>query len=68
MSNRRWSEAVIPVAELAGKFKRDYGRKGKTLTIPDTIIAAVAVYNKVHLITENIADFPMKNLSLYTLA
>ncbi len=32
------------VAELAGRLKRDYGSKGKTLSIPDTIVAAVALH------------------------
>jgi predicted nucleic acid-binding protein len=59
---------TFPVAELAGRLKRDYSRTGKTFTIPDTIIAAVAIHNQLPLITDNRSDFPMKELSLYSLS
>lgn len=58
---------TFPVAELAGRMKRDYGRKGKTLSIPDTIVAAVALHYHLTLITDNIKDFPMPDLSFHTL-
>jgi len=58
---------TFSVAELAGLLKRDYGKKGTTLSLPDAIVAAVAIYNAVILITENTKHFPMKELSLYTL-
>ena len=56
-----------PVAELAGLLKRDYGRKGKTLNIGDVIIAATAIRHSLTLLTDNVRDFPMKELSLYPL-
>lgn len=58
---------TFPVAELAGRLKREYGSKGKTLSIPDTIVAAVALHNELVLITDNVQDFPMEELSLYPL-
>jgi predicted nucleic acid-binding protein len=57
----------FPIAELAGRLKQGYSRKGKTLSIPDTIIAAVAIHNQLTLITDNTKDFPMKELALYPL-
>jgi predicted nucleic acid-binding protein len=56
-----------PVARLAGLLKRDYGRKGMTVTVPDATIAAVALIHVLTLMTDNIKDFPMKELSLYPL-
>ena len=56
-----------PVAEMAGLLKRDYGKKGQTLNLGDVIIAATALHNNLTLITDNIKDFPMQNLSLYPL-
>jgi predicted nucleic acid-binding protein len=56
-----------PVARLAGLLKRDYGRKGMTVTVPDATIAAVALIHELTLMTDNIKDFPMKELSLYPL-
>jgi len=56
-----------PVARLAGLLKRDYGGKGTTLTLADTTIAAVALIYELTLITDNVKDFPMRELALYPL-
>lgn len=56
-----------PVARIAGLLKRDYARKGTTLTVADVTIAAVALAHEVTLMTDNAKDFPMKNLALYSL-
>jgi predicted nucleic acid-binding protein len=56
-----------PVARLAGLLKRDFGRKGTTLTLADTTIAAVALIYELTLMTDNVKDFPMSNLALYPL-
>jgi len=58
---------TFPVAEMAGLLKRDYSKKGKSLSLTDTIIAAVAIHNRLSLITDNAKDFPMKELQLYPL-
>jgi len=54
-------------ARLAGELKRDFGKKGKTLSLADTLIAAVAIQNQISLITANTKDFPMKELTIYPL-
>jgi predicted nucleic acid-binding protein len=56
-----------PVARLAGLLKRDYGRKGTTLTVADATIAAVGIVHELTLMTDNAKDFPMKDLTLYPL-
>jgi predicted nucleic acid-binding protein len=56
---------TFSVAELAGRLKRTYGQKGKTLSIPDTVIAAVALHYGLTLVTDNARDFPMSDLSLH---
>lgn len=53
------------VAQLAGALKCDYSRKGKSLNIADSTIAAVALHHDLMLITGNKKDFPMKELRLY---
>src|ERR1035437_5120056 len=40
-------------ARLAGELKRDYARKGTTLNLGDVIIGAVAIHNKLTLLTGN---------------
>ena len=42
------------VTRLAGLLKRDYGRKGTTLTVADAMIAAVALAHELTLMTDNV--------------
>lgn len=58
---------TFPVAELAGRLKQLHSRRGRMLSIPDTTIAAVAIYNDLILLTDNTRDFPMKELQLFPL-
>jgi len=67
LSNLKFYPITFPIAELSGRLKRDYGRKGKTLSLADTTIAAVALQNHLTLITGNTKDFPMADLSLHSL-
>lgn len=55
------------IAELAGRLKGRYSQIGKTLAITDTLIAAVAIHYQLSLIMDNAKDFPMPELSLYSL-
>ena len=58
---------TFSIARLAGVRKRDYSQKRKVLTAPDATIAAVAIGNDLPLITDNVKDFPMGDLQLYSL-
>lgn len=51
------------VARLAGELKRNYARKGKTLNLGDVIVAAVAIYNELTLLTDNLKDFSYEELT-----
>jgi predicted nucleic acid-binding protein len=55
------------VAKRAGLLKRDYSKKGQTLSLPDTTIAAVALEYNLTLITDNVKHYPMPQLKLYPL-
>jgi predicted nucleic acid-binding protein len=55
------------VARDAGLLKRDYSRKGRQLSLTDATIAAVCIANGLTLMTDNIKDFPMPELTLYPL-
>jgi len=63
----QYFDITWPIARLAGLLKRDYSKKGKTLTISDATIAAVALHHKLTVITDNVRDFPMKELAIYPL-
>ena len=39
----------------------------ETLTVADAAIAAVALAHELTLMTDNVKDFPMKELALYPL-
>jgi len=48
-------------------LKRDHARKGTTITVSDASVAAVAIAHQLTLMTDNVKDFPMNELSLYSL-
>jgi predicted nucleic acid-binding protein len=48
--------------ELAGRWRRDFGAKGITLTQADCLVAAAAVGVGARLATGNPKDFPMESL------
>jgi predicted nucleic acid-binding protein len=55
------------VAEVAGKLQNEWARKGRTLTLGDMMVAAVALEQGCPLATDNGKDFPMRELELYPL-
>ena len=67
MHSLQYYPIIWPVARLAGLLKRDYSRKGATLAATDVTIAAVAIYYRLTLLTDNLKHYPMKELNLYPL-
>jgi hypothetical protein len=53
--------------ERAGRLKNQWAQRGRTLTLADTIVAAVAIEQKCVLVTDNRKDFPMPQVRLYDL-
>jgi predicted nucleic acid-binding protein len=58
---------TFPAARLAGELKNNFGRMGTSLSMTDSLIAAVAMYHRLALITDNVKDFPMRDIQLYPL-
>lgn len=54
-------------AEVAGRLKTQWAKKGHTLTLADTLVAAVALEQGCPLATDNRKHFPMPELHLYPL-
>jgi predicted nucleic acid-binding protein len=54
-------------AELAGKLKREWQSRRKTLPLSDTINASIAIESGSTLLTDYRGDFPMSEVSLYSL-
>ena len=54
-------------ARLAGQLKNTWSGKGRTLSLADSIVAAIAIENECYLITDNQKHFPMEEILLYQL-
>ena len=65
LQSLEYYEISWDVVKQAGLLKRDYGKKGRTLSLPDTTIAAVALEYNLTLITDNIKHYPTPQLKLY---
>lgn len=56
------------IARRAGMLKCQWARKGKTLSLPDMIVAATAIESGDALMTDNYKDFRLiSGLNLYPL-
>jgi predicted nucleic acid-binding protein len=55
------------IAKQAGDLLNIWRQQNRTLSLPDTTIAAVALANDLVLVTGNLKDFPMPELRLYPL-
>jgi predicted nucleic acid-binding protein len=62
-----WTETSFTVARKAGELRFEWARKGKTLALADTLIAATALDYRLTLITDNRKDFPMPELTIHPL-
>jgi len=60
-------ELSAAAGRLAGSLKNKYARMGCTLTLADTIVAAIAIERRCTLMTDNRKDFPMPELNCYNL-
>jgi predicted nucleic acid-binding protein len=60
-------ELTAAAGRLAGSLKNKYARKGRSLILADTIIAAIAMERRCILMTDNRRDFPMPELECYDL-
>jgi predicted nucleic acid-binding protein len=55
------------IARRAGLLRRDWQKKGQTLSYTYVTIAAVALSNEAPLLTDNRKHFPMPELQLLPL-
>ena len=55
------------IAKQAGDILNAWRQRGRTLSLPDVTVAAVALRNDLILLTGNIKDFPMQELHIYPL-
>lgn len=60
-------DVTRPIAEKAGLLRREWATRGRTFSLPDLLIAATAISLGLILITDNVKDFPMKELGIHRL-
>jgi predicted nucleic acid-binding protein len=58
---------VPTIARHAGLLRRDWQKKGQTLSYTDVTIAAVALSHRAPLLTDNRKHFPMPELQILAL-
>jgi predicted nucleic acid-binding protein len=63
----RYLPTSSATAEQAGRWRYRAAREGRTLTTTDTLIAATAVAHNATVVTGNVRDFPMSEVSLLPL-
>ncbi len=64
----RFYPVTWEIAKKAGDLQNAWRQQNRTLSLPDTTIAAVALANDLVLVTGNLKDFPMAELRLYPLS
>jgi predicted nucleic acid-binding protein len=57
-------ETTASAAKLGGELLAAWAKKGLTLSLTDTLIAAVAMEYRLAIATDNVKDFPMPELQL----
>lgn len=67
MDSLECHEINAKVGEHAGRMRCFWARKGKTIALPDVLVAAIAIEQNCTLLTDNRKDFPMPELKLYPL-
>ena len=67
LNSLEYLSVTAGIAREAGLLRRDWHKKGQTLSYTDVTIAAVALSNEVPLLTDNRKHFPMPELQLFPL-
>ena len=66
LSSLKFYPLDYEASRLAGRWRYTYARKGITLGLFDTLIAAVALRNNLALVTANDKHYPMEDLIILT--
>jgi len=64
LDSLEYYDVTREIAKEAGEYKRVFQKKGTTLSLPDVIIAAVAISNNLILLTDNPKHYPMPEVNL----
>jgi predicted nucleic acid-binding protein len=56
---------TIEIGRRAGRLRNEWASMGRTLSLPDTIVAATALPHDLALMTDNRKDFPRPELKFH---
>jgi predicted nucleic acid-binding protein len=65
LSTLECHELTASAGRLAGKFVSEWRQRGRTLELPDAVVAAICIERNCVLVTDNRKDFPMPEVQLY---
>jgi predicted nucleic acid-binding protein len=60
-------EVTPGIARRAGYLKNALAKQGTTILLPDALIAATAIENRLILVSDNVRHLPMPEIKLYPL-
>jgi predicted nucleic acid-binding protein len=60
-------DTTAEIGRLGGMLKNQWAIRGRTLSLIDAIIAATAITHRCTLMTDNDRDFPMPELSKFSM-
>ena len=60
----RYLETTREAAERAGRYQAEFGKRGRTIHTADALIAGTAKAHGAVLLTDNVRDFPMRDIEV----
>lgn len=64
LSRLRFLATDREAAQRAGRYQADFARRGRTIHTPDALIAGTARVHGAILLTDNLDDFPMRDIKV----
>lgn len=67
LARLRYLETTREAATRAGRYQAELGRRGVTLGTPDALVAGTARAHGAIVLTDNVRDFPMRDVRVEAL-
>lgn len=67
LTRLRYLETTREAAERAGRYQATLAARGTTIHTPDALVAGTARAHGAVLVTDNAADFPMRDIRVVSL-
>jgi tRNA(fMet)-specific endonuclease VapC len=67
LSRLRFLETTREAASRAGRYQAEFEKRGRTIHTPDALVAGTARAHGAILLTDNVGDFPMRDVTVEAL-